>query len=228
MLARPGPHPLPGVTPLPDEEPATAPVRPPPPVARPSAAPSQHPVARAGLPRPRSKTPRTLAILGVGLLAVWLAPALGIGVFTAGRALGPAFTASEPQGADDATPSSITWDDIDRSEDRQRRLFPGLRVRRERPTEALPPPPPAPLSPTAPLTLTLSPGLFATTATARCPDGSSHRAPFTDGTAVLRGMPSNEVCRITLQGGGPQTTFQSGPGNLRCSLATTAARVLCI
>lgn len=177
-------------------------------------------VVRPGEPPPPSRTPRTLAALGLGLLAVWVAPALAIGVVAATQTL-VASVPVEPPIPEPEGPS-LTWEQIDLAEDQH--LRPPLpKAPTSHPTKTVQP---EPVLSHAPLTLTLAPGLFATTATARCPDGTRHRASFEQGRAVFPALPAQEVCRISLQGG-LVTSLRSGPGSLHCGLAATTGTVVC-
>lgn len=177
-------------------------------------------VARPGLPPPPSKTPRTVAVLGMGILAAWMAPALAIGLVTAASALTPSAIEEPPEPTEPT--EQLTWEQIDLAEDRE---LPAPALVRPRPTpSATPAEPPEPE--TGALTLHLAPGLFATTATAQCPDGSRHRATFENGVARFDAIPGSEVCRITFQGG-LVTSLRSGPGELHCLLAATAGAVVC-
>lgn len=162
-------------------------------------------------------------MLATGIVVAWIAPVLALGLATAAQALTTSTPPPEP--AEEPT-AELTWEQIDLAEDQDLPPVQRPPVAPPTPVDAKNPTTVQEPAATGPLRLRLAPGLFATTATARCPDGSQHRAPFVNGLATLTDLPTQDVCRVTFQGG-LVTSLRSGAGDLSCTLAATTGSVIC-
>lgn len=149
-------------------------------------------------------------MFGLMLVLVWAVPMVGAGAVLAHRSLPEA----PPPEAPPPKQATLAWEDLDRLDEFAAHP-PQLHTPRK-PSAPVPQAPVVEAPANGPLTIRLQDGLFATTFTTRCEDGSNGRAAFTNGVAVVAQVPDS-LCTISFQGGGfTQRLVHRGPGEITC------------